>query len=201
MKAIIGQKLGMTRIFDKTGKVIPVTLVIAKPNTITQIKTTEIDGYSAVQYAYPDDKKISKPQTGHLAKSKIKSRSLKEFSVEAGVSNIGDKVDLSQFEVGEKVIVSATSKGKGFAGTIKRHNFHLGPKTHGSHNYRQPGSIGSAYPQRVIKGKKMAGHMGHERVSTKNLDIINIDLENNILMIKGAVPGANKSMLEIRSVK
>jgi large subunit ribosomal protein L3 len=197
MKAIMGKKLKMTRIFDEKGNVVPVTLIVAGVNIVTQIKTQEKDGYEAVQIAIPDDRKINNPQKGHLKKAGIKSRTLKEFPLTE--KNIGDKLDLSQFEVGDIVKVSATSKGKGFSGTIKRHNFSTGPKTHGSNNYRQPGSIGGAYPQRVIKGKKMAGHMGHEKVTIKGLKVINIDSENKVIMISGAVPGHNKSKVLIWS--
>lgn len=197
MKAIIGKKLGMTRIFDEKGLVIPVTLISAQPNVVAQVKTQEKDGYETVQLAMVQDKKINKPQIGHLAKSGITSRVMREFPLTS--VNVGDKVDLSQFTVGEMVTVSATSKGKGFAGTIKRHNFTTGPKTHGSNNYRQPGSIGSAYPQRVVKGIRMAGHMGFEKVTVKNLIIAHIDEPNNVIYIRGAVPGANKAFVSIWS--
>lgn len=197
MKAIIGKKLGMTRIFNENGTVVPVTLILAEPNVVTQLKTEEKDGYVSAQIAMVQDKKLRKPQNGHLAKSGIKSRVLKEFAIDE--VSVGDKVDLSQFEVGQKVAVSATSKGKGFAGTVKRHNFHCGPKTHGSNNYRQPGSIGSMYPQRVIKGRRMSGHMGHEKVTVKNLIIAQIDAINNIIYIRGAVPGPVKSFVSIWS--
>jgi large subunit ribosomal protein L3 len=197
MKAIIGKKLGMTRIFDEKGIVIPVTLICAEPNVVTQVKTEEKDGYTATQIAMPQDKKLKKPQAGHLAKVNMKSRVLREFDITE--VSVGDKVDLSQFKVGEKVVVSATSKGKGFAGTVKRHNFTTGPKTHGSNNYRQPGSIGSMYPQRVIKGRRMSGHMGHEKVSVKNLIVAQIDSINNIIFIRGAVPGPQKGFVSIWS--
>lgn len=197
MKAIIGKKLGMTRIFDEKGAVVPVTLILAEPNVVTQVRTEEKDGYSSSQIAMVQDKKIKKPQLGHLAKSGIKSRVLKEFSLTD--LNVGDKVDLSQFKVGELVVVSATSKGKGFAGTVKRHNFNTGPKTHGSNNYRQPGSIGSAYPQRVVKGVRMAGHMGFEKTTVKNLIVAQIDQTNNVIYIRGAVPGPVKGFVSIWS--
>ncbi len=197
MKAIVGKKLGMTRIFNEKGAVIPVTLILAEPNVVTQIKTEEKDGYAATQVAMVQDKKLKKPQAGHLAKVDIKSRVLREFALTD--LNLGDKVDLNQFNVGEKVVVSATSKGKGFAGTVKRHNFHCGPKTHGSNNYRQPGSIGSMYPQRVIKGRRMAGHMGHEQVTVKNLEVVQVDLPNHVIYIRGAVPGPVKGFVRIWS--
>ena len=196
MRAIIGKKLGMTRIFDEQGNAVPTTLIWAKPNVVTQIKSKDKDGYEATQIADIDNKKIKKPQAGHL--KEIKSRNLKEFKLDTGLK-CGDKIDLSQFEIGEKINVTAVSKGKGFAGTVKRHHFHLGPKTHGGHNYRQPGSIGSAYPQRVIKGRKMPGHLGNEKVTTKNLKIVAIDLEKNIIMLSGAVPGINKSSVYLWS--
>lgn len=197
MKAIIGKKLGMTRIFDEKGNVISVTLIGIGENIVTQVKNKEKDGYDACQIGLSEDKKISKPQKGHLAESKIKTRTMKEFAVEN--FKVGQKLDLSQFSVGDKVTVSAISKGKGFAGTVKRHHFQTGPKTHGSDNYRQPGSIGSMYPQRVIKGRRMAGHMGHDQVTVKNLKIIDINQEKHTLMLKGAVPGPNKSIIYIWS--
>lgn len=200
MRAMIGQKLGMSRIFDEQGKVVPVTLVLAKDNIVTQIKTAATDGYDGVQITLPDNRKIKKPQAGHLAKVKVKSRYLKEFPLAAeNELKVGDSVDLSQFKINDKVNVSAISKGKGFAGTVKRHHFHLGPKTHGSDNYRRPGSIGATYPQRVIKGRRMAGHLGAKRATTKNLKIVHIDSENKVLMLAGAVPGANKSIVYIWS--
>lgn len=196
MKAIIGKKIGMTRIFDDMGNVVPVTLIMADNCVVTQIKTEEKDKYNSVQIGIDDDKKINKPLVGHLSKAKIKTRTLKEFSL-GGDLKVSDKIDLSQFEVGDIVSLSSVSKGKGFAGTVKRHHFHLGPKTHGSNNYRQPGSIGSMYPQRVIKGRRMAGHLGHDQVTLKSVKIVNIDNEKNILLVRGAVPGPNKSIVYI----
>lgn len=196
MKAIIGKKLGMTRIFDQKGTVIPVTLVEVGENVITQVKTKDKDGYKSAQLALSEDRKINQPLKGHLAKSKIKSKTIREFDLDG---EVGAKIDLTQFQVGDLITVSATSKGKGFAGTVKRHNFSTGPKTHGSNNYRQPGSIGSAYPQHVIKGRKMAGHLGYDKTTVKNLKIAALNLEDKILMIKGAVPGPNKSKIFIWS--
>lgn len=210
MKAIIGKKLGMTHIFDEKGNIIPVTVVEAGPCTITQVKTIENDGYEAVQLGFGEGKNLSKPLVGHLKASKSKSKTLNEFRTEdevivegeehAGLKglNIGSVVTVDLFSEGDLVNVTGTSKGKGFAGTIKRHNFHRGPKTHGSHNYRAPGSIGAMYPQHVVKGRKMAGQMGNEKVTTKNLKIIKVDIENNTLAIRGAVPGPNKSVVLIR---
>lgn len=197
MKAILGKKLGMTRIFDDMGNVVPVTLIVAEPNVVTQVKSNEKDKYESTQIAMPQTHKLKKPQDGHLTKANVKSRFLREFAL-TGL-NVGDKIDVSQFTVGEDVVVSAVSKGKGFAGTVKRHNFATGPKTHGSNNYRQPGSIGSMFPQRVIKGRRMAGHMGHEKVTVKNLKIAQVDTANNVLYIRGAVPGANKALVSIWS--
>ncbi|MDO8686693.1 MAG: 50S ribosomal protein L3 [Candidatus Berkelbacteria bacterium] len=196
MKAIIGKKIGMSRIFDDKGNVVPVTLIMAENCVVTQIKTEEKDKYNAVQIGINDNKKINKPLTGHLAKAKIKTRTLKEFALD-GELKVSDKIDLSQFEVGDIVSLSSISKGKGFAGTVKRHHFHLGPKTHGSNNYRQPGSIGSMYPQRVIKGRRMAGHLGHDQVTLKSVKVVNIDNEKNMLLVRGAVPGPNKSTVYI----
>lgn len=197
MKAMICKKLGMTRIFDEEGRMIPVTLMLASENVVSQIKTMDLDGYDTVQIAMKEDKKTNQPLTGHLKKVGTNTRKIREFSLSD--LKLGDKIELNQFEKGEKILVQSVSKGKGFAGTVKRHNFHTGPKTHGSDNYRQPGSIGSAYPQRVIKGRRMSGHMGHETVTVKNLEIVNIDTENKVLFVKGAVPGPNKSTVFIWS--
>ena len=198
MKAIIGRKIGMTRIYTEEGNAVPVTLVVAEPNTVTQIKTEEKEGYNSVQIALEDKKKINKPQAGHLAKAKIKSRVLKEFNLE-GENQVGSKIDLTLFKKGDLINVTSISKGKGFAGTVKRHHFHLGPKTHGSNNYRQPGSIGSMYPQRVIKGRRMAGHLGSQKSTVKNIKIADINPEQNVLMLNGAVPGPNKGIVYIWS--
>lgn len=195
MKAIIGKKLGMSRIFDEKGNVIPVTLVLAGKNIVTQVKSTEKDGYSATQIGLNEEKKINQPLAGHLKKAKIKTKTLKEFALDGVL--VSESINLSQFEKGDKVTVSAISKGKGFQGTVKRHNFHTGPKTHGSNNYRQPGSIGSMYPQRVIKGRRMAGHMGYEKVTVKNLVVAEIIPDKMLILLKGAVPGANKSKVYI----
>lgn len=191
MKAIIGKKIGMSRIFDKAGKVIPVTLVWADENIATQVKTVEKDGYKTTQIGLKENKKINQPMTGHLKKTNTKTKTLKEFNIDD--IEIGSSINLNQFEKGETVTVSAISKGKGFSGTVKRHNFNTGPKTHGSDNYRQPGSIGSMYPQRVIKGRRMAGHMGNEKVTIKNLVVQEIINEKKLILIRGAIPGANKS--------
>lgn len=192
MKAILGKKLGMTQIFDEKGKFFPVTLILAEANIVTQVKE------KSVQIAIPENKKINKPCAGHLSQAGIKSRNLREFPL-SGELKIGDKINLDQFEVGQVVNITGLSKGKGFAGTVKRHHFHTGPKTHGSNNYRQPGSIGAQQPQRVVKGKRMGGHLGYDRVTTKNLKIVSIDKENNIIMLNGAVPGVRQSLVSIWS--
>lgn len=210
MKAIIGKKLGMTHLFDDRGNIIPVTVIEAGPCTVTQVKTADLDGYEAVQLGFGVSKRLNKPEEGHLKKAKAASKVLKEFRTEDEVATegeevtglaglkLGDTISVDQFAEGDVVAVTGTSKGKGFAGTIKRHNFHRGPKTHGSHNYRAPGSIGSMYPQHVVKGRKMAGHMGVEKVTVKNLKVIKVDMENNTIAIKGAIPGPNKSVVVVR---
>ncbi|AKM82685.1 TPA: 50S ribosomal protein L3 [Candidatus Berkelbacteria bacterium] len=197
MKAIIGKKIGMTRVFDEKGMVIPVTLISVGENVITQVKTADTDGYEAAQVGMVENKKINKPLSGHLAKTKIKSRTFKEFHF-SGLE-LGQKLDLTQFEEGEAVFAQNISKGKGWAGVVKRHHFNTGPRTHGSDNYRRPGSIGATGPQRVIKGRRMAGQMGFEQVTQKNIKIVSIDIEKNILMVKGAIPGPNKSTVYIWS--
>jgi len=203
-KFILGKKLKMAQIFDKEGKVIPVTLVEAGPCVVTQIKTKEKDGYSAVQIGFGEAKKLTKALTGHL-KGLGKLRHLREFRVkEPKIDDKelkrGDKIDVSIFKEGEKVKISGISKGKGFAGVVKRWGFAGRPASHGTkHEERTPGSVGSAYPQRVIKGRKMPGRLGGERVTVRNLEIVKIDPKNNLLAIKGAVPGRKGSLLEIQS--
>ena len=182
MKALLAKKVGMTQIFDANGVRSGVTVLEVGPCVVTALKSVETDGYSAVQIGYGEAKKLSKTQAGQLKKSGAKSTVLREVRNDEIIEviegedqptqlKIGDKLTAEMFEVGEKIVVSAISKGKGFAGTIKRHNFNTGPKTHGSHNYRAPGSIGSGYPQHVFKGMKMAGQMGHEKVTIKNQKI------------------------------
>ena len=175
---------------------------------VTQVKDDTSDGYNAIQLGLDSAKKIAKPQAGHLNKSKANSKYLKEFRIEQETSesdaqvtyNVGDKIGTDTFEVGDKVRVQAVSKGKGFAGTIKRHNFSRGPKTHGSHNYRAPGSIGAGYPQHVFKGQKMAGRMGSDTVTVRNLEVMYIDSKNNIIGIKGAIPGPKKGLVRVQGI-
>ncbi|HEY0387621.1 MAG TPA: 50S ribosomal protein L3 [Gaiellales bacterium] len=202
-KGIIGKKLGMTQLFDQeSGVVTPVTVVEAGPCPVVQVRTPEADGYTALQLAYGEvkERKLSRPEVGHLKHAGVAPhRHLVEFRDAAGFA-AGETVTVEAFAVGDRVKVSGRSKGKGFAGTIKRHNFSSGPKSHGSHNIRRPGSIGaSATPSRVFKGMRMAGHMGDERVTQRGLRIAEVDVERNLLLIAGAVPGAVGGIVEIRS--
>jgi large subunit ribosomal protein L3 len=202
MTGIIGKKIGMTQLFDENGNRVAVTVIEAGPCPVTQVRTPDKDGYSAVQLAFEDckDKKLTKAELGHLKSAGLKhgKRHLAEFR---GLTDlkVGDTVTVEAFGEGQRVSVTGVSKGKGFQGTIKRHNFARGPVTHGSHNIRQPGSIGaSAYPARVFKGKKMAGHMGAKRVTQLGLRIVACDAENNLLLVRGAVPGGKNAVLIVR---
>ncbi len=197
MKALIGRKLGMTQIFTENGTVKAVTLVEAGPCAVTDIRTSERDGYEAMQIGLGKTAKLNKAQAGHFKQSKQTPQVVREVrgNYEGAV---GDNLDVSLFEVGDGVTVSGVSKGKGFAGTIKRHNFSRGPMTHGSRNQRRPGSIGSMYPQKIFKGKKMAGRMGGDKVTTKGLAVEAIDTEANILAISGAVPGKRGDVVLIK---
>lgn len=203
MKAILATKLGMTQVFSDKGAVVQITLLQAGPCVVTQIKTEETDGYRAVQVGFGVGKNIAKPQMGHLKKAGKTAENLKhlaEFRINSNdeaMPAVGDTITAETFSVGDTITVSGVSKGKGFAGTVKRHNFATGPKTHGSHNYRAPGSIGAGYPQHVFKGQKMAGRMGHNNVTTKNLTIAHVDAKNNIIGIEGSVPGPKKSIVRI----
>ncbi|MDI6603396.1 MAG: 50S ribosomal protein L3 [Patescibacteria group bacterium] len=204
MKFILGLKLGMSQIFDEKGNVVPVTLIEAGPCIVTQIKTKEKDGYFAVQIGFGEAKKVTKAIAGHL-KNLGKLLFLREFRTEAPKIDDkelkkGDKIDVSVFNEGDLVKVSGLSKGKGFAGVVKRWHFKGRPASHGTkHELRTPGSVGASQPERVIKGKKMPGRMGFERVTVKNLKIVKIDKENNLIAVKGAVPGAKGTLLEISS--
>jgi large subunit ribosomal protein L3 len=205
MKGIVGKKLGMTSVFDEeTGIVTSVTVVEAGPCPVVAVRTPDTDGYEAVQLAYEPvaDRKITKAERGHLAKNGVDAayRHLVEFRGHFAEAVQGENVTVEIFEPGEKVKVAGISIGKGFQGTIKRHNFARGPVTHGSHNIRKPGSIGaSATPSRVFKGIKMAGRMGGKRVTQLGLVVHSVDTERNLLLIKGAVPGPKNGMVEIRS--
>jgi large subunit ribosomal protein L3 len=202
-KGIIGTKLGMTQLFDQeSGVVTPVTVIEAGPCPVVAVRTPETDGYGAVQLAFGaiKERKLSRPEVGHLKHAGVTPhRHLVEFRDAEGLS-VGDTVTVESFQPGEAVKVSGRSKGKGFAGTIKRHNFASGPKSHGSHNVRAPGSIGaSATPSRVFKGMKMAGHMGDHRVTQSGLKVAEVDVERNLLLISGAVPGSVGGIVEIRT--
>ena len=196
-KGLLGTKLGMTQVWDANNKLIPVTVVEITPNVVTQLRTPEIDGYSAVQIAYGqiDPRKANKPATGHFEKAGVTPRRhLTEVrTADAAEYSLGQEISVDIFEAGQKVDVVGTSKGKGFAGVMKRHNFKGVSSSHGSHrNHRKPGSIGaSSTPSRVFKGMRMAGRMGGERVTAMNLTVHAVDLEKNLLLIKGAVPGPN----------
>ena len=205
MSALIGKKIGMTRIFSEQGKAIPVTVVQVGPCYVTQIKTKEHDGYEAVQLGYglKREKLVAKPVKGHLKKSGASAlRVLKEFRnfKMDGSIKLGAELRASVFAIGDKVAVTGISRGKGFSGGIKRHHFGGGPKTHGqSDRLRAPGSVGqSSYPSRVLKGTRMAGRMGNEQVTVKTLKVVRIDPENNFIMIKGAVPGSRNGIVYIK---
>jgi len=200
----MGRKLGMTRIFDADGVVVPVTVIEAGPCFVVQKKTAATDGYEALQLGFIRKPlaKCNRPMKGHLEKHGSKSgfQYLKEFRVEdAGGFEPGQEITVEQFAIGDRLDVTGTSKGKGFAGTVKRWHFHRGPMSHGSMSHRAPGSIGaSAFPSRVIKGKKLPGHMGHARVTIKNLEVIDVRPEENLLLVKGAVPGPRRGLVLIR---
>jgi large subunit ribosomal protein L3 len=198
MKALLTRKIGMTTTIAPDGKVSPVTLLSASANVITQVKTAETDGYSAVQLGFESQKKINKPLEGHLKKSGAKTRILKEVRTSTDDLTVGSEITAETFAVGDVVHVTGISKGKGFAGTIKRHNFKRGRKTHGNENYRGPGSIGSQYPQKVMKGKRMAGHMGNEQVTVRNLVVALVDLEHGVIGVIGAVPGPRKGIVLVK---
>lgn len=206
MTLILGRKRGMTQVFADDGTATGVTVVEAGPCVATQIRTQDHDGYDAVQWAFEDvrESRTSKPRRGHFKKADVApKRFLREERLKAAAEvEVGAERNVEAFEVGQLVDVIGTTKGRGFAGTIKRHGFARGPKTHGSMNYRRPGSIGcSAYPSRVFKGKRMSGHYGDKRQTTKNLRIMHIDAERNLLFIKGAVPGANNGFVQVQVAK
>ena len=203
---LIGRKLGMTRVFGDDGTVVPVSVIQATPNTITRLRTPEQDGYAALQLGAGSARRQTKPVAGQfkaLAKDRQKPAVVREFRVDAlDEYEVGQSVDVSLFEPGELVDVTGMSKGQGFTGTIARHHFKRGPKTHGSDNYRQPGSIGAGTtPGRVFKGTKMGGHMGDERVTVKKMKVVKVDAERNLILVKGAVPGARNGLLLVQKAK
>ncbi|HSX44749.1 MAG TPA: 50S ribosomal protein L3 [Candidatus Saccharimonadales bacterium] len=202
MKALIARKVGMTSTISDNGAVQAVTILSVNPNVVTQIKTTDNDGYQAIQLGSETTKNLGKALSGHFKKAKIMPKIAREIRVNdiSEDISVGQSLGADTFNVGDKVDVTSTSKGKGFAGTIKRHNFHRGRKTHGGRSYRRPGSIGSMYPQHILKGKKMAGQMGHEQVTIKNLSIALVDPELNVIGVSGAVPGPRKSIVVVRGI-
>ena len=202
MSAIIGKKVGMTQVFTEDGTRVPVTVIEAEPNTVTAVRSPDGDGYAAVQLAGipTEERKLTKPERGHLAKAGAPpSKVVAEFRGEAPEAQIGESLTVEQFEPGQRVKVSATAIGKGFQGTIKRHNFSRGPVSHGSHNVRAPGSIGaSADPARVFRGVKMPGRMGGKRVTQRGLEVVEVDAERSLLLLRGAVPGPKGGTVEVR---
>lgn len=202
MKALVTKKVGMTSIITDNGAAVAVTLLQAEPHVVTQRKTEEIDGYSALQVGTGSTKHAPKPQQGHFKASGKSPKITKEFRIAEGEdSKVGDEFTSDVFQAGDNVDVTGLSKGKGFAGTIKRHNFHRGRKTHGGRSYRRPGSIGSMYPQRIFPGKKMAGQMGHEQITVKNLTVAFVDSEHQVIGVTGAVPGPKKGWVMIKGAK
>ena len=203
MKGILGRKVGMTQVFDKTGKLVPVTVIEVTPNVVTQIKTKENDGYEAIQLGFSDkrEKLANKPEVGHMKKANTTpKRFLREIrGVDVSAYQLGSEVKADIFAEGEMVDVTGTSKGKGFQGVIKRWNQSRGPMGHGSQYHRGVGSLGTLLPMRVIPGKKMPGHMGHEQVTIQNLEIVQIDINNNVILVKGNVPGPKNSLVLVKT--
>ena len=202
MKGILGKKIGMTQIFTEHGEVIPVTVVEAGPVVVTQIKTTENDGYTAIQVGFGDakEKSLNKPQKGHLAAANTLKKHLKEFRVDSVEGyTVGQEIKADLFAAGELIDVTGISKGKGFQGPIKRHGQSRGPESHGSRYHRRPGSMGAcSYPGRVFKNKKLAGHMGSVKVTVQNLEVVRVDADKNFILVKGAIPGAKGSVVTIK---
>ena len=203
-KGLIGKKIGMTQIFNEEGKVIPVTVIEAGPCVVSQVKTEETDGYNSIQLGFGaiKESKVNKPERGHFTKANIApARYLREFRVDSIEDvKVGDELKADIFMAGDKIDIQGTSKGKGFQGVIKRHGQHRGPMGHGSMYHRRPGSMGStSTPGRVFKGKKLPGHMGAETVTIQNLEVVAVDLDKNVILVKGSVPGAKGSILKIKS--
>ena len=202
-KGILGRKIGMTQIFSEEGKQIPVTVVKADPNVVLQLKTIESDGYEAVQLGFEDkrEKLSTKPEQGHVAKANTApKRFIREFrNLDVAAYELGQEVKVDVFAEGDIVDVTGTSKGKGFQGSIKRHGQSTGPMSHGSHYHRAPGSMGSIQANRVLKGKKLPGHMGAKTITVQNLEIVKVDVERHVLMIKGNIPGSKKALIKVRS--
>lgn len=202
-KGILGKKVGMTQIFTESGELIPVTVVEATPNVVLQVKTVETDGYEAIQVGYQDKREVlsNKPAKGHVAKANTApKRFIKEFkNVELGEYEVGKEIKVDVFQAGDVVDVTGTTKGKGFQGAIKRHGQSRGPMSHGSRYHRRPGSMGPVAPNRVFKNKRLAGRMGGDRVTIQNLKVVKVDVERNVILIKGNIPGAKKSLITIKS--
>ena len=201
-KAILGKKVGMTQIFDEKGRVIPVTVIEAGPCTVVQVKTVDNDGYQAVKLGFGEIKetKLTKPKKGEFKKANVTPKKhLREFRLEEITYNVGDEIKADIFAAGEKLDITGTTKGKGFQGVIKRFGQSRGPMGHGSQYHRGVGSLGTLLPMHVLKGKKLPGHMGHKLVTVQNLEVVEIDLENNIILVKGNVPGPKKSLVIIKS--
>ena len=203
-KALLGKKLGMTQIFDEQGKVIPVTVIEAGPCVVAQVKTVETDGYNAIQLGFGDVKesKINKPEKGHFAKSKLTPKKhLREFRLDSVENiNVGDELKADTFTAGDQLDIQGTSKGKGFQGVIKRHGQSRGPMGHGSMYHRRPGSMGpTSTPGRVFKGKKLPGHMGSQTITIQNLEVVRVDLDKNVILVKGSVPGAKGAILKLKT--
>ncbi len=203
-KGIIGKKVGMTQIFDEKGNVIPVTVIEAGPCVVAQVKTVETDGYSAVQLGFGDvkEKKMNKPEKGHFAKANVANKKhLREFKLDDAQNlKVGDEIKADVFVAGDKIDVQGITKGKGFQGVIKRHGQSRGPMGHGSMYHRRPGSMGStSTPGRVFKGKKLPGHMGVATVTIQNLDVVRVDMDKNVILVKGSVPGNKGAILKIKS--
>ena len=203
MKGILGRKIGMTQVFTNDGKLVPVTVVSVEPNVVTQIKTKENDGYEAIQLGFDTkrEKLATKPSIGHTNKAKTTpKRFFREIrGVDVANYTLGQEITCDIFEAGEMVDVTGTTKGKGFQGVIKRHNQSRGPMGHGSHYHRGPGSMGTMRPMRVFKGKKLPGHMGRLTVTIQNLEIVAVDTENNVILVKGNIPGSKKSLVIIKT--
>jgi len=201
VQGILGKKIGMTQIFDEGGRVVPVTVIAAGPCVVTQIKSLETDGYSAAQIGFEDvkDSRLTRPEQGHLAAAGVRpKRFLREVPIQEGASvTVGQELHADVFAVGEKIQITGTSRGKGFAGVMKRHGFHGGEMTHGSMIHRKPMSAGATDPARVFKGTKRPGRMGNERVTQQGLRVVQVDMERNLLLVRGAVPGANGGLVLI----
>ncbi|HIS28067.1 MAG TPA: 50S ribosomal protein L3 [Candidatus Avamphibacillus intestinigallinarum] len=202
-KGILGRKIGMTQVFAENGELIPVTVIQAEPNVVLQKKTAEVDGYEAIQLGFQDERKsrLNKAQEGHAEKAETApKRYIREIrNANLDEHELGQEISVNIFEAGDKVDVTGTSKGKGFQGAIKRHNQARGPMSHGSHFHRAPGSMGPVDGSHVFKGKKLPGHMGSEKITIQNLEIVNVDEDKNLILVKGNIPGAKKSFVKLQS--